>query len=228
MEYAIWFIPPTIFEKYEKRKKKSKIWFWKRTCPIVPHNTICCSTDAEFKPKVPKYEISIIVNWTKPSLQILMYYFKIVNGRKHLLVLKAEFCKSFALKAAKQYINHLVSRIPSPLSSSSLFWENWTRGASLIWKYGRQGRPTMSHNLLAKKSPKFPFSTIIYFSCQQREKGLIVFLCHLENWALVTIIKTIVFFLLSMSASWHNIASCPTRLNHQRKIAQQCASHNEK
>ena len=157
-----------------------------------------------------------------------MFYIKIVNGRKHLLVFKAEFCKSFALKSAKQYINHLVSRIPSPLSSSSLFGENWTRGASLIWKYERQGRPTMSHNLLAKKSPKFPFSTIIYFSCQQREKGLIVFLCHLENWALVTIIKTIVFFLLSMSASWHNIASCPTRLNHQRKIAQQCASHNEK
>ena len=130
----------------------------------------------------------------KTIFAILMYYIKIVNGRKHLLVFKAEFCKSFALKSAKQYINHLVSRIPSPLSSSSLFWENWTRGGSLIWKYERQGRPTMSHNLLAKKSPKFPFSTIIYFSCQQREKGLIVFLCHLENWASVTIIKTIVFF----------------------------------
>ena len=110
VEYAIWFIP--------RVRKNAKYDFGRGH---VPHNTICCSTDAEFKPKVPKYEISIIVNWTKPSLQILMYYFKIVNGRKHLLVLKAEFCKSFALKAAKQYINHLVSRIPSPLSSSSLF-----------------------------------------------------------------------------------------------------------
>ena len=30
-----------------------------------------------------------------------------------------------------------------------------------------------------------------------------------------------------MSASWHNVASCPTRPRHQRNIAQQCASHNE-
>ena len=188
MQYGLF---PQLFLRNMRRvRKRAKYDFGRGH---VPHNTICCSTDAEFKPKVPKYEISVVVNWTKPSLQILMYYFKIVNGRKHLLVLKAEFCKSFVLKAAKQNINHLVSRIPSPLSSSSLFWENWTRGASLIWKYERQGRPTMSHNLLAKKSPKFPFSTIIYFSCQQREKGLIVFLCHLENWASVTIIKTIVF-----------------------------------
>ena len=88
VKYAIWFIPPTIWEKYEKSKKRAKYDFGRGH---VPHNTICCSTDDEFKPKVPKYEISIIVNWTKPSLQILMYYFKIVNGRKHLLVLKAEF-----------------------------------------------------------------------------------------------------------------------------------------
>ena len=99
MQYGLF---PQLFLRNMRRVRKGAKYDFGRG--HVPHNTICCSTDAEFKPKVPKYEISIIVNWTKPSLQILMYYFKIVNGRKHLLVLKAEFCKSFALKAANNIL----------------------------------------------------------------------------------------------------------------------------
>ena len=157
MQYGLF---PQLFLRNMRRvRKRAKYDFGRGN---VPHNTICCSTDAEFKPKVPKYEISIIVNWTKPSLQILMYYFKIVNGRKHLLVLKAEFCKSFASKAAKQYINHLFSRIPSPLSSSSLFLrklktrcfsdlEIWTsREANNVSQFACKEKskvPIFNHNL---------------------------------------------------------------------------------
>ena len=66
VKYAIWFIPPTIWEKYEKSKKRAKYDFGRGR---VPHNIICCTTNAEFKPKVPRNGISMIVNWTNHLCQ---------------------------------------------------------------------------------------------------------------------------------------------------------------